>query len=417
MKTISVFSFEGCSSLESISIPEGVTSIYNYAFKECGKLKKINIPATVNEIGVQAFTGCASLGEISIPSSVKYLRQGAFSGCTNLSVVTVGHASPLAITSTDESSNPFYGLDCSKITLNVPKHKLADYKQAIVWQDFDVKDATLHLTDANNTLIHNIYDTGDIEYTRNGTAGNYGTFCLPFDIDLKAATCFQKVYTIHDMALYNETTGKLRIFFHEEDKSEVLPAGTPFVALLSGNVEAVNAAAVGYGEYAGEDRTPTVRPTCVSVFNWNEGAGGLTPPRDDIRLTFSGTYSGTSYELEGVAAEEFKVFNANATFGPSSGGTLLPFRAFLTQVTSGAAQVKAIDTDFSLSDADLTMIHSVEPLAPSAPAQNKIYSIDGRAVEKGARTAKHSASIYIMRGECQGADTKPGRRGTKILTR
>lgn len=396
LQNINNSAFKECSSLESITIPEGVKMIYNYAFKDCTSLKKINIPATVNRIAIKTFEGCASLEEISIPSSVNQLENGAFSGCTNLSVVTVGHASPLAIASTDESKNPFYGLDCSKITLNVPKHKLADYQQAIVWQDFDVKDATLNLTDANNTLIHNIYDTGDIQYTRNGTAGNYGTFCLPFDIDLKTASCFQKVYTIHDMALYNETTERLRIFFHEEDMDETLPAGTPFIALLNGAVSVTNALAVGFGEYAGEDRTPAVRPTHISVFNWNEGAGGLTPPRDDMQLTFCGTYSRITREDLGLNAGEFKTFNSDATFGKKDTGSLSPFRAFLTQVVSSSAEVKGIDTDFSFAENDETFIQYIKE---NLSGSDKVYTIDGKVVKNASSNNTLRPGIYIKNGK------------------
>ena len=36
--------FEGCRSLKSITIPDGVTSIGNYAFEGCSSLTSITIP-------------------------------------------------------------------------------------------------------------------------------------------------------------------------------------------------------------------------------------------------------------------------------------------------------------------------------------------------------------------------------------
>ena len=62
--------FEGCSSLESIFIPEGVTWIGEQAFKGCKYLKSIYIPDSVTKIGENAFSGCSSLKTARIPDSI-----------------------------------------------------------------------------------------------------------------------------------------------------------------------------------------------------------------------------------------------------------------------------------------------------------------------------------------------------------
>ena len=40
---ISNNTFDGCTNLESISIPSGVTASYENAFRNCSKLKKVHI--------------------------------------------------------------------------------------------------------------------------------------------------------------------------------------------------------------------------------------------------------------------------------------------------------------------------------------------------------------------------------------
>jgi hypothetical protein len=53
--SISDRAFYGCSSLESITIPESVTSISDRAFCDCSSLTSITIPKSVTNIGKNAF--------------------------------------------------------------------------------------------------------------------------------------------------------------------------------------------------------------------------------------------------------------------------------------------------------------------------------------------------------------------------
>ena len=62
--------FNGCYSLQSITIPSSVTSIGNSAFQNCSSLQSITIPESVTSIGNSAFQNCSSLQSITIPESV-----------------------------------------------------------------------------------------------------------------------------------------------------------------------------------------------------------------------------------------------------------------------------------------------------------------------------------------------------------
>ncbi len=81
--------FSCCSNLQSVTIPGSVTSIGNYVFELCRNLQSVTIPESVTSIGAFAFSSCASLQSVTIPESVTSIGENAFSDCSNLQSVTI----------------------------------------------------------------------------------------------------------------------------------------------------------------------------------------------------------------------------------------------------------------------------------------------------------------------------------------
>ena len=70
--------FQGCSSLETVILPETQDSIKHSTFLNCISLRDITLPEGVTVIEEDAFYGCTSLSAISLPSSVTSIGETAF---------------------------------------------------------------------------------------------------------------------------------------------------------------------------------------------------------------------------------------------------------------------------------------------------------------------------------------------------
>ena len=119
-------SFESCSGLTSVTIPNSVTSIGEYAFYNCSGLTSVTIPNSVTSIGESAFRGCSGLTSVTIPNSVTYIGNSAFNGCTNLLDVT-----SLAVTPPTLGTNVFSAAGI----LKVPCGSLSAYRYS-AWLDY-----------------------------------------------------------------------------------------------------------------------------------------------------------------------------------------------------------------------------------------------------------------------------------------
>ena len=105
--------FSFCSNLTSITIPESVTRIGSSAFCYASNLTNIIIPNSVTSIEYSTFSSCSNLTDFTIPDGVISIDNYAFSGCSGLTDITI----PDSVTSIGYGA--FYG--CSGLTdISIP---------------------------------------------------------------------------------------------------------------------------------------------------------------------------------------------------------------------------------------------------------------------------------------------------------
>jgi hypothetical protein len=86
--------FQGCRNLQTVIVPEGVTEIGEDTFSRCSELASVTLPSTISEIGNSAFYNCAALTTITIPDTVGAISfsssygRNVFSGCSKLTLTS-----------------------------------------------------------------------------------------------------------------------------------------------------------------------------------------------------------------------------------------------------------------------------------------------------------------------------------------
>ncbi|MGI6710099.1 MAG: leucine-rich repeat protein [Bacilli bacterium] len=94
IKKIELNTFCQNTTLTSVTIPSGVTSIGQNVFMGCTNLTSVTIPNTVTHLEKYSFTGCTQLPSIVIPISVTNIGNRVFQNCNNLIIYAEAESKP-----------------------------------------------------------------------------------------------------------------------------------------------------------------------------------------------------------------------------------------------------------------------------------------------------------------------------------
>ena len=147
--------FEDCRSLTSVVFEAAdssvLTRIGDWAFYNCHELQQISIPEGVTEIGKAAFFNCTYLKELTLPASMQSVADNGFALCEKLEKINVKAAiPPVAEARTFENVN-------RNIPVFVPTESVAAYKSAPVWQEFNIQGKDPVMSDVENIGSDNGY--------------------------------------------------------------------------------------------------------------------------------------------------------------------------------------------------------------------------------------------------------------------
>ena len=109
-----------CNQIQSVTIPESVTSIGKSAFEDCSNLDSLTIKGVATSIGAYAFGSCTSLTSLSLVGSFQTIGDYAFVSC-GMTSLTID----ATITSIEKYAFSSRSLTSLSLTGNV--QKIGDY--------------------------------------------------------------------------------------------------------------------------------------------------------------------------------------------------------------------------------------------------------------------------------------------------
>ena len=160
--------FSGCVKLHSIDFADGqnLLSIGQYAFYNCSTLVSVTVPEGVQTLGAYAFYNNASLVKIKLPSTLNVIGNYAFGNCQQLMKMNVAAYAPPTV-----SSNTFYSVPRTA-TVYVPESAINTYKSTYIWNEFfiesNVQDALDNIFTDSEEQVQKLLIHGQVFIIRNG---------------------------------------------------------------------------------------------------------------------------------------------------------------------------------------------------------------------------------------------------------
>lgn len=121
LTTIGYLAFGSCWYLDNVELPASLTSMGDGIFYNCYRLSSIEIPSGITTIGTRSFYQCFSLSSAILPEGVTLLGEGAFYGCAKLTSIDL----PSTVTSIDYAA--FMNTGLQAIVLPKGLTTLGDY--------------------------------------------------------------------------------------------------------------------------------------------------------------------------------------------------------------------------------------------------------------------------------------------------
>ncbi len=87
--SLGTYSFQGCFSVKSMTVPAPVNTLYTNAFYHCVNLESILIADSVTSIESGALSKCTSLRSVRLPAHLKKLEDSLFEYCSALEEITI----------------------------------------------------------------------------------------------------------------------------------------------------------------------------------------------------------------------------------------------------------------------------------------------------------------------------------------
>ncbi len=200
--------FWDCINLESITLPDGITCIMDYAFENCSSLSSVIIPDSVTEIG-KSFQDCSSLKSIVLPDSITMIDGPAFRGCSALESITL----PKSIT----NIHWYLFEDCSSLkSITIPDSVTSiegeAFKNCSSLSSIIIPDGVTNIEDhtfmgcSSLKSIHLPYGITGIESAAFHSCSNLSSIAIPDSVTDIGSSAFAGCSSLSSIAIPDNVT-------------------------------------------------------------------------------------------------------------------------------------------------------------------------------------------------------------------
>ncbi len=168
------------SGIKEFIAPDSFKEIWGYAFKDCKNLEKVDLNKTTS-IGDMSFENCTKLSSIVLPNTLVELGTYVFSGCTLLNNIKMP-SNPIEITNTFIYGSGYYNdaKNWENGILYVDNYLITTNNDLLNQQSINVKEGTIVI--AINA------------FTNNGK--NLKTIVLPEGLKIIGSSAFSSLYSL-----------------------------------------------------------------------------------------------------------------------------------------------------------------------------------------------------------------------------
>ncbi len=168
------------SGIKEFIAPDSFKEIWGYAFKDCKNLEKVDLNKTTS-IGDMSFENCTKLSSIVLPNTLVELGTYVFSGCTLLNNIKMP-SNPIEITNTSIYESGYYNdaKNWENGILYVDNYLITTNNDLLNQQSINVKEGTIVI--AINA------------FTNNGK--NLKSIVLPEGLKIIGSSAFSSLYSL-----------------------------------------------------------------------------------------------------------------------------------------------------------------------------------------------------------------------------
>ena len=129
--SISSYAFYSLKNLKNVTFEENsvLKSISNYCFQVCSALPKLTLPNSITTIGAYAFNACSALTFFEMGENITRISDNAFTNCTALKTLIIKTVTPPSIYATTFKNVTFDAI-------YVPDESVEAYKAKTNWSAF-----------------------------------------------------------------------------------------------------------------------------------------------------------------------------------------------------------------------------------------------------------------------------------------